>query len=258
MIPVRAWARALAGGRRRIVGRWPGASMVLAIKPFVRHMPSRRHRVVHHHHHRHDHRHVDRRVDRRVNRRERLVAGVGHVFAPARRTVDPATARTSVAHAVARRRPVVAARSATAAVSAMIPRRRVVPSAETTGLRRTAATIGAAHRRVETFSPPRLIAAPVSPERGLPVPPQRQAPATRPAPTRTAPATVRGPAMVVRPVATAPTPVAAVAEVPGRALTAARGPGSAPAELDIEQLTERVVRQIDRRIVAHRERLGRI
>ncbi len=34
--------------------------------------------------------------------------------------------------------------------------------------------------------------------------------------------------------------------------------GSPRAAVDLERLTDQVVRQIDRRIVAHRERLGRI
>lgn len=51
--------------------------------------------------------------------------------------------------------------------------------------------------------------------------------------------------------------VAAAAATPGRELASPRHP-AAPSALDLETLTERVVAQIDRRIVAHRERFGQL
>jgi hypothetical protein len=54
-----------------------------------------------------------------------------------------------------------------------------------------------------------------------------------------------------------PAPAPPEPSVPGVAMRAAEAPAAAQ-QVDLEHLTDEVVRQIDRRIVAHRERVGRI
>ncbi len=252
MRSVRAWVRALAGGRRRVVGRWPGASMVLAIRPAVRQAPPP-HAVVHRHdhHHRHEHRHRHVRHHHLASARAEGPAPAPERRAPGAMAVDGHVARAparagTVVVADVRRRP---------AMSLAAPRRPAPATAHAVGARRLAEAVGAAHRRIETVAPARLRATAVTPADAVPAP-APPPPAAREIAHGPAPAFARRPAMVVRPLAPAPQP--APAEVPGRALPAPRGRASGPPELDIEQLTERVVRQIDHRIVAHRERLGQI
>ena len=140
------------------------------------------------------------------------------------------------------------------------------PSAPAIGLavRRAVAVVSGAHRRVEGVVAPALSAAPLASGRrqvapaGRPPAPPRAPAAAHPLPDAAAPRP--RPAMVLRPAAGAATAVAPVAEPPAaRAATATATPsGRVLSELDVEAFTDRIVQQIDRRIVAHRERLGRI
>ncbi|MFC7387822.1 hypothetical protein ACFQSB_36830, partial [Sphaerisporangium rhizosphaerae] len=112
----------------------------------------------------------------------------------------------------------------------------IVPPDRAESLRRDAARLSAGHRRTERPPPQWRTAG--GPAPGRPVP--------RPAP----------PAPKASPYA-APLPFPGDPPSPRRAAGDGDGPGAPPA-IDVERLTDDVVRRIDRRIVAHRERLGLI
>jgi hypothetical protein len=152
-----------------------------------------------------------------------------------------------------------------AAVPALAPAARAAPAvavpvpAVTAVARAAARELAETHRRVETHAPPRLRALPVEPRA-----PEASGAAAPPRP-RAVPVPAREPAleMVVRrsaaavASAAAQAAVAAAAAAPGRELVSRHHPAPAPA-LDLDSLADRVVAQIDRRVVAHRERLGKI
>jgi hypothetical protein len=257
-----AWVRALAGTRRRVVGSWPLPSMQLAIRPLRRPPPPAITRVAVHHHDHHRHEHVHRHLtmigatraaapaaEAAPSAVESIVSMVT-TFRPVARRADMA-ARPDLARAAIARRPEPAVGPAGAAPGSRVAGAAPVALA---AVRQAVAQLAGAHRRVDNFVSPPLraaaVAAPNDEEPAAPVVRARPLPATVPVPHR---------AMVRRPSAVAPR-VDAVAPtaVAGREIVAPRGPAAAAADVDLESLTDRVVAQIDRRIVAHRERLGQI
>lgn len=134
------------------------------------------------------------------------------------------------------------------------------PPAVAAAVRRSAGQLADAHRRVESQAPPRLRALPIE-TRAPEVARSGAAPRLRAVPSSAAhdqtPAMVlrRSPAAIAE--AAAQAALDASAAAPGRELVSARHAAAGPA-LDIESLTDRVVGQIDRRIVAHRERFGQL
>jgi len=149
----------------------------------------------------------------------------------------------------------VAGRPGPAGVIVKIPATRLAatPRAAATAIRDTVAHVAAAHRRVETLAPGALTAVPVTADRDASSASARHL--ARPVP---AVAAAHRPAMVLRPPTVVAPPPDTLTTEPEQAVAAPRGSAAATAELDLEALTDRVVRQIDRRIVAHRERLGQI
>jgi hypothetical protein len=244
------WARGLAGGRARVAGAPAGVPLVLAVlgRPAgVRAGEVRMERrlgltlrLL-----------TAARVDapsRRSGSREpaaapglvrerveALLAPAGlrvETFAPAPRpAVAPAAAPVAPAVSSGSAGPLPAARAGAALVLQLVERRRRVE--ELSVRRRAPAT---------ALAGPAAAAGPngIDPLTGWALPVSAaSAPLARRAPSMAPPETASGaPADAAR--------------------GAARPPEDAAAALDIDRLADRVVRQIDRRIVAHHERMGRI
>ena len=226
MTRVVAWVRALTAGRRRVVPHVPRPSMVLALRPYAAPTPASVFNAFstvrqHREVHRHEHRHL-------------TLVRPAHDVAAATPAAPPAAVVTRMvrSHTLERATPVPGPATVRAVVEHVVEQ----------------------HRRVDGPArplralPPRHAEEPIAGarpvRRGLPAAPAAVAPTPAPPP---------GAAMVLR------RPAAASAgDVPaGRELASPSRPG-APAAIDLEFLTDRVVAQIDRRIVAHRERLGQI
>jgi hypothetical protein len=222
-----AWVRALTDGRRRVLGYAPRPAMVLALRPtaapasaFNAFSSVTQRRELH----RHEHRHLT-------------------LVSPAQ--VVAAASRAAPAPPVVTR---LVQRSHTSERATTVPG----PAA----VRAVVDRVTEKHRRVEGPTRP-LRALPVAEGaaepvgdgrlRGVPV----LASSIAPAPPSPAPSP--GAAMVLR----RPAAASEGEEPAGRELASPSRQG-APATIDLEFLTDRVVAQIDRRIVAHRERLGQI
>jgi hypothetical protein len=228
MTRVLAWVRALTAGRRRVLAHSPRPAMVLALRPAAAPGPAsvfnafssvRQRRELH----RHEHRHLT------------LVRPL-HAAAVAAGAAPPpvVTRLLRRSHTIERATPLPGPATVRAIVDRVAEKHRRVE-----GPARPLRALAVAERAAEPL--------PEARPRGVPV----LASAVAPAPASPAPSP--GAAMVLRrPAAGSSGEVAA-----GRELASPSRPG-APAEFDLEFLTDRVVAQIDRRIVAHRERLGQI
>jgi hypothetical protein len=228
MTRVVAWVRALTTGRRRVVAHAPRPSMVLALRPAAAPTPAsvfnafstvRQHRELH----RHEHRHLT------LVRPAQVVTAATSAAPPA-----AVVTRTLHSHPLERATPVPGPATVRAVVDRVVEKHQRVE-----GPARPLRALPVSGREAEPLGEPR------SRLRGVPVP----AAAVAPTPAPTSP----GAAMVLR----RPAAVSGGEAPAGRELASPSRPG-ATAAIDVEFLTDRVVAQIDRRIVAHRERLGQI
>lgn len=228
MTRVVAWVRALTAGRRRVVAHVPRPSMVLALRPaappatasvFNAFSTIRQHRELH----RHEHRHLT------LVRPAQVVTATTSATPPA-----AVVTRTLHSHTLERATPVAGPATVRAVVDRVVEKHQRVE-----GPARPLRALPVTGREADPLGEPR------SRLRGLPVP----APAVAPTPAPTSPSA----AMVLR----RPAAASAGDVTAGRELDSPSRRG-APAAVDLDFLTDRVVAQIDRRIVAHRERLGQI
>jgi hypothetical protein len=261
------WARALAGRWGHTIGRVPRPGMVL-LPAWTAGAPGERHQHVHWS--------VSRNL--RLAIRPILVALSRIEAAPvaaaatsppvATRASDVAPTEQRVEVVVAPLQRVVVSAVALEAGSASGPLARPAQAVLAVDAgRRTLQWVVEERRRIEQWTPS------ARPGRALgPAPPDWM---SRGAPPAAAPALARRPALASTVVATAgrqsngqpptaatppgwPPPMSASAPSvpdPGRGGGA---PAVAAGSIDVRQLTEQVVRQIDREIIAHRERMGRI
>jgi hypothetical protein len=246
-----AWVRALTAGRRRVLAQPPRPAMVLAVRP-VRPVAARVPVAVHN---------AFSSIRHEVHRHPTLVRAARAVTPPT--PAAPPTVVPRAAHARGAPEPVrgpagppgqpgppgpaLVLWRAQGAAALRLP-------AAAAAVRAAVAQVTDAHRRVEGPARP-LRALPIAGREPDPSAAARLRAAPLPLPARRpALGAAAAPAMVLR---RAAAPAANDGAEAGRDLAAPRRPG-APAAVDLEALTDRVVAQIDRRIVAHRERLGQI